>query len=232
MNALLDDLLAPLNAPAFTSFGAPTTWVEVAGFTSGALCVWLVTRQHILNWPIGIANNVFFLMIFTTAGLYADAGLQLVYVALAAYGWWAWLHGGRERTALPVSRTSPRQWALLAVVGVLGTAALAGLLDTYTPSTVPLPDALTTVLSLLATWGMTRKKVESWFLWMAADVIYVPLYHHKGLTLTALLYVGFFTLCLVGLRSWCSDLRGAPGEDAPGDRGDPTPASRRQEVTT
>lgn len=207
MISLLQTLVAPFNVVAFTLFGAPTTWGEAAGFVTGAVCVWLVARQHIANWPVGIANNVFFILLFTTAGLYADAGLQVVYIALALYGWWAWLHGGSDRSMLPVSRTTGGQWAALAGVGVAGTVALALALDTSTPSTVPWPDAVTTVLSLLATWGQTRKKVESWWLWIAADVIYVPLYVYKGLTLTGLLYVGFMALCVLGLVDWTRSLR-------------------------
>ena len=176
--------------------------VEILGFVSGALCVWLVARQNVWNWPIGIANNVMFLILFWTAGIYADAGLQIVYMGLALYGWWAWLRGGVEHTALTVTRTTRSQWLVLGVLGVLGTAGLTVLLDTATDSTVPLPDAITTVLSLLATWGQARKKLESWWLWIAADVIYIPLYAYKDLWLTAVLYVGFLALCVVGLRNW------------------------------
>src|SRR3954468_23371875 len=99
---MFDSLLNWLGTPAFTSFGAPTTWSEVFGFASGALCVWLVARQHIANWPVGIANNLLFILLFVEAGLFADAGLQVVYVALALYGWYQWLHGGERRTELPV----------------------------------------------------------------------------------------------------------------------------------
>jgi nicotinamide mononucleotide transporter len=176
--------------------------VEVLGFVSGALCVWLVARQNVWNWPIGIANNVMFLILFWTAGIYADAGLQVVYMGLALYGWWAWLRGGVEHTALTVTRTTRDQWLVLGALGVLGTAGLTVLLDTATDSTVPLPDAVTTVLSLLATWGQARKKLESWWLWITADVIYIPLYAYKDLWLTAALYVGFLALCVLGLRNW------------------------------
>jgi nicotinamide mononucleotide transporter len=184
--------------------------VEILGFVSGALCVWLVARQNVWNWPIGIANNVMFLILFWTAGIYADAGLQIVYMALALYGWWAWLRGGAEHTALTVTRTTRNQWLVLGVLGVLGTAGLTVLLGTVTDSTVPLPDAITTVLSLLATWGQARKKLESWWLWIAADVIYIPLYAYKDLWLTAVLYVGFLALCVVGLRSWSADYATTP----------------------
>lgn len=204
----LDQVLAPLRATAFTAFGAPTSWMEVIGFVTGALCVWLVARQNLWNWPIGMLNNVAFFALFATAGLYADAWLQVVYLALACYGWWSWLHGGDRRAELPVSRTAPRQWWALLAVGVAGTVALTLVLDRATDSTVPFPDALTTVLSLLATWGQARKKVECWWLWIAADVVYVPLYAYKGLWLTAILYVGFMALCVHGLRRWSAALRG------------------------
>ncbi len=205
--SLLDVVLVPFNTPALTFAGASTSWGEVVGFVTGALCVWLVARQNLWNWPIGILNNLAFLALFATSGLYADSGLQVVYLGLALYGWWSWLRGGVARTPLPVSRTTSAQWLWLAVAGVVLTGALVWILTTRTSSTVPWPDAITTVLSLLATWGQTRKKVESWWLWIAADVIYVPLYAYKGLWLTAILYVGFLALCVLGLRSWSKDLR-------------------------
>ncbi len=203
----LDPVLDPLRATAFTLFGAPTSRMEVIGFVTGALCVWLVARQNPWNWPIGMVNNVAFFALFITAGLYADAWLQVVYLGLACYGWWRWLRGGDLGGALPVSRTSAREWRGLAAAGVAGTAALTWVLVVATDSTVPFWDALTTVLSLLATWGQARKKVECWWLWIAADVVYVPLYGYKDLWLTAILYIGFMALCAHGLRKWTADLR-------------------------
>lgn len=205
--SVLDVILWPFNTTAFTFAGVATSWGEVAGFVTGALCVWLVARQNPWNWPIGILNNLAFLVLFATSGLYADSGLQVVYVALALYGWWAWLRGGAEHTPLPVSRTTREQWWWLLATGVAGTLLLAWALTAFSNSTVPWADAVTTVLSLLATWGQTRKKVECWWLWIAADVIYVPLYAYKDLWLTAILYVGFIALCVLGLLNWTKALR-------------------------
>ena len=203
----LASILEPLQQPLFTLLDTPVSWTEVLGFGSGALCVWLVARQHIANWPIGIANNLFFILLFAQAGLYADAGLQIVFITLAVYGWWTWTHGGGPGSGeLPVRRTSRTEWTWLLAAGVVGTAGLTLLLDRSTDSTVPFWDALTTALSLMATYGQCRKRVESWWLWIAADVVYIPLYAYKDLYLTSVLYVGFMTLCVIGLRNWSRDL--------------------------
>jgi nicotinamide mononucleotide transporter len=183
-------------------------WTEVVGFVAGALCVWLIGRQHVANWPLGMAANLLFAVLFFRAGLYADAGLQLVFTALAAYGWWAWTHGGGPGPGLPVRRTRRSEWLLLCGAGAVGTALVAELLHRATDSTVPFWDASTAVLSLLATYGQCRKLVESWWLWLVVDAVHVPLYASKGLWLTALLYVVLGGLSVAGLRQWRQDLRG------------------------
>ncbi|MCA2214480.1 nicotinamide riboside transporter PnuC [Jidongwangia harbinensis] len=191
-----------LNSTAVTAFGVGTTWAELLGFGTGLVNVGLLVRRHIANWPVGILNVLLLMVVFWSVGLYADAGLQIVYVILGCYGWWAWRYGGAQHTELRVRGTTRAEWRWLALAGVLLTAALWLFLDRFTGSTVPLPDALTTALSLLATYGQTRKLVESWWLWIAADLIYIPLYGYKGLWLTALLYCAFLLLCVLGLRAW------------------------------
>lgn len=198
-----------LNGTALTAFGAPTTWAEVLGFATGLVNVWLLVRQHLLNWPIGILNVLLLMLVFWSAGLYADAGLQIIYVLLGFYGWWAWIYGGASRSRLVVRTTTGREWAAQAIAGVLLTAALWYFLARFTGSTVPVADAVTTALSLLATYGQARKLVENWWLWIAADLIYIPLYGYKDLWLTAILYVAFLALCVLGLRAW----RGASGAE-------------------
>ena len=212
IDAVFDAARTVLSARAFTLFGAATTWTEVVSFVTGAACVWLVARQHWSNWPIGNLNAAAFLALFWLNGLFADGALQIVYIALGFYGWWAWLRDGRrpdgDRGELAISHTSPAQWVVLAAVTSAGAALIWWFLAAATTSTVPFWDALTTAVSLAATWGQCRKKVESWWLWMAVDVAYVPLYGYKGLWLTALLYVGFFCLCVAGLKAWRADLAG------------------------
>ena len=203
-------LLDWLTSPAFHAFGAATTWAELLGFGTGVITVWMVVRQNIANWPVGIANVLLLMVVFHHVGLYGDAWLQVVYVVLGAYGWWRWRTPDTRR----VRRTTRVEWAALAVSGVLLTVSLWWYLDRFTASTVPWPDAFTTAVSLLATYGQTRKLVESWWLWIAVDVVYIPLYGYKDLWLTAVLYTVFLALCVLGLRSWRTALH-AQREPAP-----------------
>lgn len=179
----------------------PFSLTETLGFVSGAWCVYLVVKQNIWNFPVGIANNIFFLILFGGARLYGDAGLQLVYLALAAQGWYLWLYGGRDRTTLTVTSASRLMLAVSFLVTVIGTFVLWLLLRT-TNSSAPALDALTTTLSLIAQYLLNRKHIENWYVWIAADVIYIYLYVSRGLHLTAVLYLVFLCLCVAGIFSW------------------------------
>jgi nicotinamide mononucleotide transporter len=176
--------------------------IEVIGFVTGVGCVWLAARENIWNWPVAIVNAISFIVVFFGAKLYADCGLQLVYVAISVYGWWSWLHGGRNRSELPVTRVRASAVPMLALATIAAASILMFLLRRYTDSTVPFWDSLTTAMSLTAQYMLARKIIENWWLWMAADIIYVALYVYKGLYLTAVLYVVFFALCVLGLVRW------------------------------
>ena len=186
---------------------------EVLGFVSGAWGVWLTVEENIWNWPIGIANSAFFLVLFVRAHLFADSSLQVVYIVLGALGWYWWLRGGTGHTELPIARAGRRTVLVLAVILVVATALMAiGL--ARIDDAAPFPDALTTVLSLLAQYMLTRKLIENWLLWLSADVIYVALYASRSLYLTSVLYAVFFAMCLAGLAQWRASLLGRRAEDS------------------
>lgn len=184
---------------------ASIDFTEACGFVTGAVCVWLVTRGNIWNWPIGLANNLFFAFLFWRARLFADMGLQGVYLILGIWGWWEWLHGGKNQSRLEVTRGRPKEWLGIAVFLVFGTWGLRELLIVVNGA-APFWDSLTTTLCLAAQYLLCKKRIENWWLWIAADLIYVPLYFHRHLPLTAVLYAGFIVLCVIGLCRWRKEL--------------------------
>jgi len=182
-------------------------WMEVFGFVTGAACVGLLVRQNIWNWPLGIANNLTFMVLFYRTGLYADVGLQVFYIAISVYGWWHWLHGGRDHGALAASRVRPATALLLVGTVAVTTALLTFILRRYTNSTVPVLDSLITALSLVAQFMMTRKWVENWPVWILANCISVGLLIYKDLYVASLLYLVYQVLCVMGWKEWRAALR-------------------------
>lgn len=177
------------------------TWLEAASFVTGAICVWLTVRQSIWNFPIGLINVATYCVVFYRAALFADAGLQIVYFVLGALGWRLWLHGGKDRSQLQVSRAPTSEIAVICGLVAVGTVLLWQLLR-HVGGSASFWDALTTSISLASQWLLNRKRLESWAGWIIVDAVYVPLYISKELYLTALLYGVFLVMAMMGLRAW------------------------------
>jgi len=188
----------------------PVDPLELLGVLTGVVAVWLTVRQNVWCWPVGLVNVALFAVVFSRARLYADAGLQGVYFALCLYGWWAWLHGGRDHGPLAVTRSPRRERLVLAVLALAGAALLGTLLHRGTNASFPYLDSALTAGSLAAQWLQARKRLENWIVWIAVDVVYVGMYVTKDLHLTALLYAGFTVLAVAGFREWRRSLARSP----------------------
>jgi nicotinamide mononucleotide transporter len=182
-------------------------WIELAAAAFGIAAVYLSARQSVWNWPLGIINVALYIIVFYEVKLYADMGLQVVYVVLAAYGWWHWLHGGANRGVLQVSRMPARGVVILTIAFLVGTAAISTFLARGTDASLPLADSALTVASLVAQYMMTRKYLECWLVWLVADVAYVAMFIYKSLWPTAGLYAVFCVLAVVGWQQWRDSLR-------------------------
>jgi nicotinamide mononucleotide transporter len=189
-----------LQSPALLLWGTALSMAECLGFATGIACVWLAARNNIWNFPLGIANSALLLLLFAHARLFADASLQVVFMALGFRGWWQWARHGTA-PALPVTTASLSQWQIAIACSIAGTAALTGIL-TLARGSVPFFDASITALSLVAQWLLNRRVLQTWWWWMVVDVISIPVYLYKGLYLIALLYTVFLAICISGSRAW------------------------------
>jgi nicotinamide mononucleotide transporter len=188
----------------------PASVTEVLGFLTGGLTVWLVVKGHIWTWPVGIANNVFFALLFWDARLYGDMGLQGLYVVLNVAGLLLWLRRDAGGSRPRIGRVRRREAVALLALAVPATWALMLYLR-HVHGGAPFLDALTTCGSIVATYLLARKLLESWLVWIAVDLVYVPLYVSRGLVLTAVLYGVFLLLCVRGLVEWRARWRLQPG---------------------
>lgn len=192
-----------VGAPAFTLWGTAVTWTEVVAF---ALALWMVVcnwRVNPLAWPLAMAASALYALLFFDVRLYGEAGLQLVFIAVAAWGWWQWLRGrGADGGALRVRHLGRRGIVGVAAFVLVAWPLLALFLDRATDSDVPWFDALPTVGSLAGQWLLGRKYVENWPTWIGVNVVSVALFAWKGLWLTVILYALFVAMSVVGWRTW------------------------------
>ncbi|HZL86831.1 MAG TPA: nicotinamide riboside transporter PnuC [Pirellulaceae bacterium] len=178
------------------------SWLEIIASALGLVCVWLTIRRHIGCWPTGLAMVILYIFIFYRAKLYSDMLLQVVYVPLQIYGWYAWLRGGPDQTPLVVSRLPAWQFGLWLVAGAGPAHWLGHTMDTRTDAAFPYIDAIATIASLIAQWLMGRKVLESWLVWIFVDVLSIGLYLAKELYPTAILYCVLLILATWGWFEW------------------------------
>lgn len=212
------DEIFSVNNIFFTVLGYPMSYLEFFGTVLNILCVWLVARKNIWNWPVGIVAVILFAVLFYQIRLYSDMMEQAYYFITGFYGWWMWLRfkKGNDSTVLQIKyNTSKANIIWLTVIG-LGTLVLGNFVskihiyfpNAFTePASFPYLDALTTVMSLVAQILLVHKRVESWVLWVAVDVIGVWLYYVKDVKLVSLLYLIFLFIAIKGLVDWHKDYK-------------------------
>ncbi|RYG37107.1 nicotinamide riboside transporter PnuC [bacterium] len=181
-----------------------TNWVELTGNGLNFLCIFLIRANNPWNWPVGIANCLFYIAIFWPLKLYADSFLMAVYICLSVYGLWFWLRGGTGGTESSITRLRKSESVGWIGLGILigSFAILWPTLERFTDTDVALFDSALASASFLATYLTSRRKVECWPVWMATNVGYFGLYLHKGLHITQWCQIGFFLLSAVGLWEW------------------------------
>jgi nicotinamide mononucleotide transporter len=179
-------------------------WIEIFGVVTGILYVILEVKQNRLLWPLGILTSAAYIYIFFSGKFYADMGLQVYYVLISIYGWYYWSRGGAraDKGELPVVRINRQQLILLLLTFALSWLGIYFILDRFTDSTVPLGDSFTTALAIVATWMLTRKIIEQWFLWIIANVVSIGLYIYKGLYPTVILYAVYAGMAVYGYLVW------------------------------
>ena len=180
---------------------------EIVAALVGVVGVYLNVRQNVWTWPVGIVNVAMYVVVFYQAKLYADMGLQVIYIVLALYGWYQWLYGGPGRTTLPVTHGAPRQLLIATAIGAAGAWGIGAVLARFTDASLPYLDASLTSASLVAQWMATRKLLENWLVWVVADVVYIGMFIYKQLYPTAVLYALFTALAVLGYRQWRAALR-------------------------
>lgn len=167
----------------------------------------LAIRQNIWCWAAAAVSTSIYLFIMFEVRLYMESVLQLFYLAMAAYGWYQWRRHGQSQEVLQVT-TWPISHHLFAIATVVLLVFVSGhLLTEYSDAALPHLDSFTTWGAVIATYMVARKILENWVYWFVIDAVSVGLYLNRGLVLTALLFVLYLVLIILGYRSWRASMR-------------------------
>jgi len=189
-------------------------WREIVGNGFGLASAIYGMRRRVAAWPVGMIGNILLFTVFLGGvfdtpqdkDLWGQAGRQVFFFAVSAYGWWRWRQARADHEAgdggavAPRWATWPERLGLLAIAAVCigGFTYLLGMLDSFGP----LADAWILTGSILATYGMARGWVEFWLIWIAVDAVGVPLLFQAGYYPSATLYLIYGGFCVMGFVAW------------------------------
>ncbi|HEX7062772.1 MAG TPA: nicotinamide riboside transporter PnuC [Woeseiaceae bacterium] len=163
----------------------------------------LAIRRNIWCWLFAALSTVIYVALFVRAKLYMESLLNVFYLGMAAYGWYAWRYGGgRDDAGLPVTKWPLPVHAAGLLAIAAGTATAGYGLDRWTDAAFPYADSATTIAAIWTTFLVARKVLENWWYWLVIDSVSVYLYWSRDLPLTALLFVLYVALIPVGLAAW------------------------------
>ena len=187
---------------------------EIIGTVLGVIGVWVMIRQNIWGWPVGLVQVAVYAWVFFDAKLYSDTILQAAFFLIQAYGWWHWVRGVKDRAAsgqvvLPVTRLSGATIAVWIAVGAGLTVAWGFFMHRTTDAALPWWDAFILVVSLIAQWLQARKNIENWPAWVVVTTVAIGVYWAKDLRLTSGLYLIFWVMALWGWRAWARTMQEA-----------------------
>ncbi|MFD5919260.1 nicotinamide riboside transporter PnuC [Kitasatospora sp. NPDC058201] len=203
----------------FSFFGLPVYWSDFLGNLLALATVWLALRRSLVAWPVQILGSVLLLIASLNVHLGGNAARQIVIIVSASWGWATWKRSREQEGTINVRWASSRERVALIAAMVLGTAVFGAVLRWTDASFYPgaplwmvLADAWIFIGSILAMYSQARRYVEFWFVWLAVDLVGVPLAVHSELYFSGIVYGIFFVMVLLGIRDWAS--RSKPQEIA------------------
>jgi len=172
----------------------------------------LAVRENVLCWLFAFVSTAIYTVLFWDVSLLMDSALNIYYMAMAVFGWYQWTHGetgnGSSQSLAVRSMSGQQHLLVISVVAVLSLGS-GYLLSEHSSAAWPYVDSFTTWASVITTYLVTKKYLQNWLYWIVIDLVSVPLYIDRGLNLTALLFVAYVVIAVVGYFSWRTHLQQA-----------------------
>lgn len=189
------------------------SWLELIAVILGILSVWYARKEKILVFPFGIANVSIYIYICFIAKLFANAGINIVYLISNIFGWYMW-SGKSDNQRLEISKNTIKQnvisWFSVVLIYIIVFFILRWVNRDnieYMESYLPWIDSFNTAFFLVATILMAVKKIENWLFWIIGDIISIPIFASQGLFFTSIQYTVFLILAILGWKEWRQKLK-------------------------
>jgi nicotinamide mononucleotide transporter len=184
-------------------------YIELLGLITSVLFTVLSIRQKPSAWLFGILSAIFYAIVFYHTKLYASTALQGYYFAISIYGWYYWLKSSNSKDSgndLLIQKISLKTTSIVLICALPTNIVLWWILSFFNDS-YPVLDSFTTMISIVATWMLARKYLENWILWIVNDTISIGLYVYIQLYPTAILFVIYTVLAIIGYIKWTKDYK-------------------------
>jgi len=184
-----------------------TGWLEYLAVFAGIASVWFSRIENILVYPVGLINTIIYIWLSFKYHLLGEATVNFYYTIMSIYGWILWAKRNQQRQhVVVITSSSTKEWRnqllFFAFFYISIFIALTYLKKGFAPGAIPWADALASATAFTGMWLMARKKVESWYWWIATNIASIPLYFVKGLVFTSVFYFILFIMAIFGLYEW------------------------------
>ena len=188
----------------YSNYSLTHTLLELFAVFMNILSVIYAKRNSVLVYPTGLIGTGIFVYLLFNFSLLGDMIINFYFVIMSIYGWYYWTQKKEEKFINNVSRVSTNEYyfsIILAVISIISIYLVYDFFDKWNSWTAYI-DTLTTAIFFVAMWLMARRKIESWVFWFIGDIITIPLYFYKGLTISSFQYLIFSILAILGYISW------------------------------
>lgn len=184
-----------------------TGWMEYIAVFAGIASVWYSRAENILVYPVGLINTIFYVYLSIKGQLLGEATVNLYYTIMSIYGWYLWAKKNQQKEhIIHVTYSNKKwwiyQWLFFAAFYVIIFISLTYLKKNFAPGAIPSADAFASATAFTGMWLMTKKKVESWYWWIATNIASIPLYFVKQYVFTSVYYFVLLVFAFWGLAEW------------------------------
>ena len=184
-----------------------TTWLEYIAVFSGIASVWFSRRESILTYPVGLINTIVYIYLSFKGNLLGEASVNFYYTVMSLYGWILWAkRNTKHEHVVKITRSDAKWWMyqliFFSAFYITIFSLLTYLKKDFYPGAIPWADAFASSTAFTGMWLMTKKKVESWYWWLATNISSIPLYFVKHFVFTSVYYLILLVFAFWGLAEW------------------------------